>query len=119
MAEFSYQPSVIEPKWQAEWAERHTFRTPSDAEELRSKPKYYVLDMFPYPSGAGLHVGPRADVVALNAAAALLVAERVASVREGLELARARLASGAGLELLERFAGESARSSLASKEGAR
>jgi len=57
MAEFSYQPSVIEPKWQAEWAERHTFRTPSDAEELRSKPKYYVLDMFPYPSGAGLHVG--------------------------------------------------------------
>jgi leucyl-tRNA synthetase len=57
MAEFTYQPSVIEPKWQEIWAERRTFRTPSDPEELRSKPKYYVLDMFPYPSGAGLHVG--------------------------------------------------------------
>jgi len=57
MPEFSYQPSVIEPKWQEVWAERRTFRTPSDPEELRSKPKYYVLDMFPYPSGAGLHVG--------------------------------------------------------------
>ena len=57
MAEHTYQPAVIEPKWQAVWAERRTFRTPSDPEELRSKPKYYVLDMFPYPSGAGLHVG--------------------------------------------------------------
>jgi len=57
MAEHTYQPAVIEPKWQTVWAERRTFRTPSDPEELRSKPKYYVLDMFPYPSGAGLHVG--------------------------------------------------------------
>jgi leucyl-tRNA synthetase len=57
MAEHTYQPSVIEPKWQEVWAERQTFRTPSDPEELRAKPKYYVLDMFPYPSGAGLHVG--------------------------------------------------------------
>jgi leucyl-tRNA synthetase len=57
MAEHTYQPSVIEPKWQRVWAERQTFRTPSDPEELRSKPKFYVLDMFPYPSGAGLHVG--------------------------------------------------------------
>jgi len=57
MAEHTYQPAVIEPKWQAVWAERRTFRTPSDPEDLRSKPKYYVLDMFPYPSGAGLHVG--------------------------------------------------------------
>ena len=57
MAEHTYQPSVIEPKWQEVWAKRRTFRTPSDPEELRSKPKYYVLDMFPYPSGAGLHVG--------------------------------------------------------------
>jgi len=57
MADHTYQPSVIEPKWQEVWAERRTFRTPSDPEELRSKPKYYVLDMFPYPSGAGLHVG--------------------------------------------------------------
>ena len=57
MAEHTYQPAVIEPKWQGVWAERRTFRTPSDPDELRSKPKYYVLDMFPYPSGAGLHVG--------------------------------------------------------------
>jgi len=57
MAEHTYQPAVIEPKWQAVWAERRTFRTPSDPAELRAKPKYYVLDMFPYPSGAGLHVG--------------------------------------------------------------
>ncbi len=57
MAEHSYRPSVIEPKWQSVWAERGTFRTPTDPEELRAKPKFYVLDMFPYPSGAGLHVG--------------------------------------------------------------
>ena len=57
MVEHTYQPLVIEPKWQEIWAERHTFKTPSDPDELRSKPKYYVLDMFPYPSGAGLHVG--------------------------------------------------------------
>jgi leucyl-tRNA synthetase len=57
MAEHTYRPSVIEPKWQAVWKESNSFRTPSDPAELRSKPKYYVLDMFPYPSGAGLHVG--------------------------------------------------------------
>ncbi len=57
MAEHSYQPSEIEPKWQAVWAERGAFRTPTDPAELAAKPKFYVLDMFPYPSGAGLHVG--------------------------------------------------------------
>jgi len=57
MSEHTYDPSVIEPKWQQIWKERDTFRTPSDPDELRSKPKFYVLDMFPYPSGAGLHVG--------------------------------------------------------------
>ena len=53
----TYDPAAIEPKWQAVWEERGAFRTPSDPEELAAKPKYYVLDMFPYPSGAGLHVG--------------------------------------------------------------
>jgi len=57
MSEYTYDPATIEPKWQAVWADRNTFRTPSDPDELRAKPKFYVLDMFPYPSGAGLHVG--------------------------------------------------------------
>lgn len=52
-----YDPAAIEPKWQKRWEEQGAFRTPSDPEVLRQKPKFYVLDMFPYPSGAGLHVG--------------------------------------------------------------
>ncbi|MCU0960211.1 MAG: leucine--tRNA ligase [Pirellulaceae bacterium] len=48
-----YNPAQIEPKWQRYWEEHKTFRTP----ELPAAQKLYVLDMFPYPSGDGLHVG--------------------------------------------------------------
>ncbi len=51
----SYPFKQIEEKWQAFWERNKTFRTPAEID--RSRPKYYVLDMFPYPSGSGLHVG--------------------------------------------------------------
>ncbi len=52
-ASFMYDPSKIEPRWQKYWHKNKTFRAVVD----KKRPKYYVLDMFPYPSGAGLHVG--------------------------------------------------------------
>ncbi len=51
MADYNHR--VIEPKWQQYWKENETFKASVDT----SKPKFYALDMFPYPSGAGLHVG--------------------------------------------------------------
>ena len=52
--EHVYDPKVIEKKWQKYWEEHETFKT--DVHDF-SKPKFYALDMFPYPSGVGLHAG--------------------------------------------------------------
>ena len=53
-----YNPAEIEPKWQKIWEETHAF----EAEDDHSKPKFYGLIEFPYPSGQGLHVGhPRSN----------------------------------------------------------
>ena len=48
-----YNHSEIDKKWQAKWASQGTYNAPN----TKDKAKFYVLDMFPYPSGAGLHVG--------------------------------------------------------------
>ena len=54
----AYNPEEIELKWQSRWADAHCF----EAEASHEKPKYYALIEFPYPSGAGLHVGhPRSN----------------------------------------------------------
>jgi len=59
----SYNHKSIESRWQKFWSENHTFKS----EDISTnKPKYYVLDMFPYPSGAGLHVGHALGYVATD-----------------------------------------------------
>ena len=60
-----YDHRALEAKWQTYWAANKTFATPSD----RTRPKYYVLDMFPYPSGVGLHVGHPKGYVATDVVA--------------------------------------------------
>ena len=54
-----YPFDQLEPKWQALWEERRAFSAPNPGDPGfdPTRPKYYVLDMFPYPSGSGLHVG--------------------------------------------------------------
>lgn len=49
----NYNPQEIEPRLQQYWRDNNIYKVEADA----SRPKFYVLDMFPYPSGAGLHVG--------------------------------------------------------------
>jgi len=55
-----YKPQEIEPRWQRYWDEHRTF----EARELAGRTKFYALDMFPYPSGKGLHVGHPAGYTA-------------------------------------------------------
>ena len=59
----SYNPKKIEVKWQKEWAKSGVYR------QYARKKKFYVLDMFPYPSGAGLHVGHPKGYIATDALA--------------------------------------------------
>jgi leucyl-tRNA synthetase len=66
-----YDPTQIEPRWQAYWAQYKTFRTPNPGDPGNGKldpsaPKFYVLDMFPYPSGVGLHVGHPVGYIATD-----------------------------------------------------
>ncbi|HBG81902.1 TPA: leucine--tRNA ligase [candidate division CPR2 bacterium] len=63
----TYDPSKIESKWQEIWAEANLYKT----DEKSIKPKFYCLDMFPYPSGAGLHVGHPKGYIATDVSSRL------------------------------------------------
>jgi leucyl-tRNA synthetase len=58
-----YDPKSIEPKWQSIWEQQKTFKAADDS----GQPKYYALEMFPYPSGSGLHVGHLKNYVPMDA----------------------------------------------------
>ena len=60
-----YQHQEIEKKWQKKWQEENLYQT----EEKSNKPKFFVLDMFPYPSGSGLHVGHPKGYIATDVTA--------------------------------------------------
>ena len=65
MADYDFKS--IERKWQAYWDEHGTFRQPNPGQDgFQEKPKFYVLDMFPYPSAAGLHVGHPVGYIATD-----------------------------------------------------
>ena len=70
----SYDHKSIESKWQKTWEDRKTFAT--DAWDF-SKPKFYALDMFPYPSGVGLHAGHPEAPASFVAALAVITPPRV------------------------------------------
>ena len=63
LLKLSYNHKSIEDKWQKSWSDNQTFKSEDQSSD---KPKYYVLDMFPYPSGAGLHVGHALGYVATD-----------------------------------------------------
>jgi len=60
-----YDPKAIEGRWQRRWTEGRTYRAEIDP----ARPKFYVLDMFPYPSGEGLHVGHPKGYISTDAIA--------------------------------------------------
>src|SRR5579864_2500088 len=63
-----YEPQEFEQKWQERWEEEGVYR----ADDFSDKPKYYLLDFFPYPSGEGLHVGHSKQYVGTDVASRFL-----------------------------------------------